>query len=156
MNKALFLMFFVFSLFFVPTNTYAFKEDFNFLILEVPFNWKIKSSNEKEFTLENKDKTATFSYKIMPVYDITIEQFADAIMKASSGYSLKLRASGVYRFEFIAAGKPAWSIVNFCGQKKPEKNAEEIVIANEQIACIQTGVGNSEDFAGLIDAGQLK
>ena len=140
MNKVLLFSFFIVSMLFTPTNSHAFKEDFNFLILEVPFDWIVKNKTETEFTLETKDKTASFTYKIMPVFDVTIERFADAIMRAYGGYNLKLRASGVYYFDFISAGKQAWTIVQFCGEN----------------ACIQTGVGNNKDLSALIDAGQLK
>jgi len=140
MNKKLISIFFIFSIFFIPTNSHAFKEDFNFLILELPFGWEIVKKEAQEFIIKNSDDTASFTYKIMPVFNITIERFSEAIMKAYGGYNLKLQASGIYYFDFFSGGKPAWTIIQFCGEN----------------ACMQTGIGTSEDFSLLIDAGQLK
>ncbi len=140
MKRAL-LIILLSSLFFFPSQkAYAFKEDFNFLVLELPYGWEVVKKNEKDFTIKNNTDTASFSYKIMPVHYVEIKQFAEAIMRAYGGYNLKLRASGVYYFDFLSAGKSAWSIVNFCGEN----------------ACIQTGIGKSKDFELLIDAGELK
>lgn len=140
MNKISILIFCVLSLLFTPINSHAFKEDFNFIILDIPPGWEVKEKSEKSFTLENSTKTASFSCTIMPVYHVDIESFAQAIMQAYGGYNFKLREHAMYYFDFMSAGRPAWTIVKF-------HNANAI---------IQTGIGKSPDFSLLINAGQLK
>ncbi len=139
MFKKIFFTFF-FCFVFVQ-NSYALREDFNFIILDVPLGWKVVEKKDNELTLTNLDQSAQFIYKIMPVYAVTLKQYAEAIMRAYGGYRLREEKKGIFSFDFIANQIPATTTVQFC---------------KENMACIQTAVGQSDDFVDLFNAGELK
>ncbi len=127
--------------FYQPPLSHAARQDFNFLIMDLPIGWDVKEKNDTDFTVKNEDGTAFFTYKISPVYSLDIKEYSEAIMRAYGGYSLKLLRPGVYAFNSISNGLPAETTIQFC---------------KKELSCIQTAIGESDDFTELFDAGRLK
>ncbi len=122
-------------------SAFAFKEDFNFIIFDLPLGWEIVDKQETEFTISDVEKTAFFNYKMIPVYNIDLKKYAEAVMRAYGGYKLIEKRKNVYSFKYFSQNMPAETTVQFC---------------KDDYACIQSAIGESDFFKELFDSGELK
>lgn len=140
MKKVFFLLFSLILLIAFSRNAYAFKEDYGFIILDVPFGWTVIDKKEFEVTLTNPNKDARFIYKVLPVHNVDLKTYAEAIMQAYMGFNFKLVSYETYAFNYLYLNKLATMRIHF----------------NGRVACLQTRVGKSEDFFSLLDSAQLQ
>lgn len=122
---------------------YAFEEKLEFMEVSLPLNWEVAKSTNAEVVLENKAQQATFIVKKIPVYNISLESYARAIMKAYGGYNFTKRTNSIYYFEQLYGYRNAWTLVEYY------KGRKDMLIT-------KTGIGDSSDFIFIMDSIRFK
>lgn len=135
-------IFYLISLFFV-TPAYALDEELEFMNVSLPLNWEVTTSTNEKAVFDNRAEQATFIVKKVPIYNITLENYARALMKAHVGYNFTKRTNSIYYFEHLYGYRNARTLVEYY------KGRKDTLI-------IKTGIGESPDFVSILDSIKLK
>lgn len=142
MNKHfLYIICLLSALFAAPA--YALEEKLEFMEVALPLNWVVAKSTTDEAVLENKSQQATFIVKKIPVYNISLESYARAIMKANAGYNFTKRTNSIFYFEHLYGYRNAWTLVEYY------KGRKDMLVT-------KTGIGASDDFVFIMDSIRFK
>lgn len=129
------------SFFIAPA--YALDEQLEFMDVSLPLNWEVTKSESNRVVFENRSQEATFIVKKIPVYNVTLENYARATMKAHAGYNFTKRTNSIYYFEHLYGYRNAWTLVEYY------KGRRDMLIT-------KTGIGESADFVTIMDSIVLK
>ncbi len=140
-KRVLFAICLLCALFVTPA--YALEEKLEFMEVALPLNWEVTKSTKEQAVLENKSQQATFIVKKISVYNISLESYARAIMKAYAGYNFTKRTNSIYYFEHLYGYRNAWTLVEYY------KGRKDMLIT-------KTGIGESSDFVFIMDSIRLK
>lgn len=127
----------------LTASAYALDEQLEFMDVSLPVNWKVTNSDSSQAVFENKQQQAMFIVKKIPVYNVSLENYARATMKAHAGFNFTKRTNSIYYFEHLYGYRNAWTLVEYY------KGRRDMLI-------IKTGIGESEDFVFIMDSIVLK
>lgn len=122
---------------------YALDEKLEFMNVTLPLNWEVVKSTSDEVEFANRAQQARFIFKKIPVYNVSLEDYSRALMKAHSGFNFTKRTNTIYYFEYMYGYNSAWTLVEYYKGRR-------------DIFTTQTGIGESNDFAVIIDSIVLK
>lgn len=139
------LFIFIFSLMslFLVTPAYALDEQLEFMDVTLPLNWEVVKSTSDQVEFSNSAQQARFIFRKVPVYNVSIEEYSRALMKAHSGFNFTRRTDTIYYFEHMLGYNSAWTLVEYYNGRK-------------DMLTIQTGIGESADFTTIMDSIILK
>lgn len=130
------------SLFFV-SEAYALDEKLEFMDVTLPLGWEVVKSASDQVEFANKAQQARFIFKKIPVYNVPIEEYSRALMKAHSGFNFTRRTDTIYYFEYMSGYNSAWTLVEYYNGRR-------------DMLAMQTGIGESDDFVVIMDSIILK
>lgn len=122
---------------------YALDEKLEFMDVTLPLNWEVVKSTSDQVEFANRGQQARFIFKKVPVYNVSIEDYARALMKAHSGFNFTRRTNTIYYFEYMYGYNSAWTLVEYYNGRR-------------DMLTIQTGIGESNDFVNIMDSIVLK
>lgn len=122
---------------------YALDEKLEFMDVTLPLNWEVVKSTNDMVEFQNRHQQASFIFRKVPVYNVSIEEYSRALMKAHSGFNFTRRTDTIYYFEHMLGYNSAWTLVEYYNGRK-------------DMLTIQTGIGESADFTTIMDSIILK
>ena len=129
------------SLFAAPA--FALDEKLEFMDVTLPVNWEVVKSTSDQVEFANRAQQARFIFKKIPVYNVSLEDYSRALMKAHSDFNFTKRTNTIYYFEYMYGYNSAWTLVEYYNGRR-------------DILTTQTGIGESDDFAAIMDSIVLK
>lgn len=127
----------------LAASAYALDEQLEFMDVSLPVNWEVVKAENNQAVFENRSQEATFIVKKIPVYNVSLENYARATMKAHAGFNFTKRTNSIYYFEHLYGYRNAWTLVEYY------KGRRDMLIT-------KTGIGESEDFVFIMDSIVLK
>ena len=123
------------SLFAAPA--FALDEKLEFMDVTLPVNWEVVKSTSDQVEFANRAQQARFIFKKIPVYNVSLEDYSRALMNFTK------RTNTIYYFEYMYGYNSAWTLVEYYNGRR-------------DILTTQTGIGESDDFAAIMDSIVLK